>query len=392
MERRRKHLKIFSLTPVFIILAVFFSPKVFGQENVSEYEKRLTVISEQIRELRAKIDEGKKKESTILSRLENIGLNKNLIKKELSLYSIQLEQANSELSSIRKTLPELKARLDREKEGIEKILVTVYKFGKFNSLQFILQAGEIGTLISESKHLALLAQYQEKNISNYAQNLKALETAEREQETKKRDISSLIEYSRKKRQELEVEERKNKALVSEIKTSRKMSLQTLEELQERAEQLQALIKKLLEEEAPLSIPLAPLYEKKGKLPWPLPGKVTSFFGLQKHPQFKTTTKNNGIEILPKENYIIVRSIHPGKVIFADFFQGYGNLIIIDHGMTYYSLYGHCSEFLVKKGDLVQAEQPIARVGDIGSMQGVSLYFEIRYKTKPLDPLQWLKRW
>jgi septal ring factor EnvC (AmiA/AmiB activator) len=391
MERRRKHIKIFPLTSVFIVLTVFFSPKVLGQQDVSEYEKRLTLISEQIRELRAKIEEGKKKESTILSRLESIGLNKNLIKKELSLYSIQLERANSELASIRKTIPELKARLDREKEGIEKILVTVYKFGKLNSLQFLLQAGEIGTLISESKHLALLAQYQEKNISNYAQDLKAFEAAEREQETKKRDISALIEYSRKKRRELDAEERKNKALVNEIKTSRKMSLQTLEELQERAEELQALIKKLLEEEIPLSIPLAPLYEKKGKLPWPIPGKVTSFFGLQKHPQFLTTTKNNGIEIMPKENYIIVRSIHPGKVIFADFFQGYGNLIIIDHGMTYYSLYGHCSEFLVKKGDLVQAEQPIARVGDIGSMQGISLYFEIRYKTRPLDPLQWLKR-
>ncbi len=391
MELRRKVLKNLSLTFFFIILTFLVSPKILGQEDLSEYQKRLTTISEQIRELRAKIEEESKKESTILSRLENIGLNKNLIKKELSLYSIQLEKANSELSSIRKTIPELKARLDREKEGIDRILVTIYKFGKLNSLQFMLQAAEVATLISESKHLELLAQYQEQIISNYAKNLTALKAAERELETRKRDVSSLIEYSRKKRQELEAQERKNKALIEEIKTNRKMHMQTIKELEERAEQLQALIKKILEEEVPLSIPLSPLYEKKGKLPWPLPGRVMSFFGLQKHPQFKTTTKNNGIEISPRENYIIVKSVHPGKVVFADYFQGYGNLIIIDHGMTYYSLYGHCSEFLIKKGDLVKAEQPIARVGDIGSMEGVSLYFEIRYKTKPLDPLQWLKR-
>ena len=391
MELRRKVLKNLSLTSFFIILTFLVSPRIIGQQDVSEYQKHLTVISEQIRELRAKIEEESKKESTILSRLENIGLNKNLIKKELSLYSIQLEKANSELSSIRKTIPELKARLDREKEGIDRILVTIYKFGKLNSLQFMLQAAEVATLISESKHLELLAQYQEQIISNYAKNLTALKAAERELETRKRDVSSLIEYSRKKRQELEAQERKNKALIEEIKTNRKMHMQTIKELEERAEQLQALIKKILEEEVPLSIPLSPLYEKKGKLPWPLPGRVMSFFGLQKHPQFKTTTKNNGIEISPRENYIIVKSVHPGKVVFADYFQGYGNLIIIDHGMTYYSLYGHCSEFLIKKGDLVKAEQPIARVGDIGSMEGVSLYFEIRYRTKPLDPLQWLKR-
>jgi septal ring factor EnvC (AmiA/AmiB activator) len=59
-------------------------------------------------------------------------------------------------------------------------------------------------------------------------------------------------------------------------------------------------------------------------------------------------------------------------------------------MSYYSLYGHCSEILVKKGDLVKAEQPIALVGDIGSFEGDSVYFEIRFKTKPLNPLQWLK--
>ena len=391
MELRRKVLKNLSLTFFFIILTFLVSPRIIGQQDVSEYQKHLTVISEQIRELRAKIEEESKKESTILSRLENIGLNKNLIKKELSLYSIQLEKANSELSSIRKTIPELKARLDREKEGIDRILVTIYKFGKLNSLQFMLQAAEVATLISESKHLELLAQYQEQIILNYTKNLTALKAAERELETRKRDVSSLIEYSRKKRQELEAQERKNKALIEEIKTNRKMHMQTIKELEERAEQLQALIKKILEEEVPLSIPLSPLYEKKGKLPWPLPGRVMSFFGLQKHPQFKTTTKNNGIEISPRENYIIVKSVHPGKVVFADYFQGYGNLIIIDHGMTYYSLYGHCSEFLIKKGDLVKAEQPIARVGDIGSMEGVSLYFEIRYRTKPLDPLQWLKR-
>ncbi len=60
-------------------------------------------------------------------------------------------------------------------------------------------------------------------------------------------------------------------------------------------------------------------------------------------------------------------------------------------MNYYSLYGHCSEFLVEKGDFVKTGQPMALIGDMGSWKGEALYFEIRYKTKPLNPLQWLKR-
>lgn len=222
------------------------------------------------------------------------------------------------------------------------------------------------------------------------ENLDQLETAEKELQTKKKEASRLIKNAEKKRKELQAQERKNRALITEIKKNKKLHLQTLEELKVRAQQLLILIEKLLKEEISFPINLIPLYEKKGKLPWPIEGKVTTEFGLQRHPQFKTITMNNGIEISPRKNYVIVRAIHPGKVVYSDYFQGYGNLIIVDHGMSYYSLYGHCSDILVKKGDLVKAEHPIALVGDIGSLEGDSVYFEIRFKTKPLNPLQWLK--
>ena len=101
--------------------------------------------------------------------------------------------------------------------------------------------------------------------------------------------------------------------------------------------------------------------------------------------------NNGVEIAPGDGDLSVRSVHAGKVVFADHFQGYGNLLIVDHGQTYYSLYGHLAEFLVGKGDFVKTGQPIGVAGDTGSMVGVAVYFEIRYKTKPVDPLQWLSR-
>ena len=383
--------KSFHLIVISVILVLTSFPVAFGQQDISEFQKRLTKIDEQIKQLRVKIKEEEKKESTTLSRLERIGFRKRLIRKEISRYTIRSEKANRELSSIKKRIPELKAKLDKEKQSIEKILITTYKFGKFNFLQFMLQAQDVGTLISESKHLTLLAQYQEKIISNYMGTLSELKTAEKELERKKKEISLLIQNAKQKRREFEVQERRSRALIREINKNKKIHLQTIEELKERAEQLQLLIKKLTKEEISFPFRLIPLYEKKGKLSWPIEGKVITSYGLQRHPQFKTITMNNGIEISPRKNYLIVRSIHPGKVVYSDHFQGYGNLIIIDHGMSYHSLYGHCSDLLVKKGDLVKAEQPIALVGDIGSLKGDSVYFEIRFKTKPLDPLQWLKR-
>jgi septal ring factor EnvC (AmiA/AmiB activator) len=382
--------KPYRIIGISIILTLILSLDAYSEQDVSQYQERLAKVSQQIEQLRAKIEEEEKKESTTLSQLEKIGFNKGLIKKEISLYALQLEKANRELRSLNKRIPELEAKLDEETQSIEKILITTYKFGKFNFLQFVLQAENVGTLLAENKNLTLLAQYQEKIISTYTDNLDQLEKAEKELKAKKEEASRLIENAEKKRKELQVQERKNRALITEIKKNKKLHLQTLDELKVRAQQLLILIEKLLKEEISVPINLIPLYEKKGELPWPIEGEVTSKFGLQRHPQFKTTTMNNGIEISPRKNYMIIRSVHPGKVVYSDYFQGYGNLIIIDHGMSYYTLYGHCSDILVKKGDLVKAEQPIALVGDIGSLEGDSVYFEIRFKTKPLDPLQWLK--
>ena len=135
----------------------------------------------------------------------------------------------------------------------------------------------------------------------------------------------------------------------------------------------------------------PFYEMKGKLAWPLDGRVIARFGVERHRQFNTIVMNNGIEIAPTDKKAAIKALHAGKVVFADYFQGYGNLIILDHGLNYYTLYGHCAEFLVAKGDFVREDQPIASVGDSGSLKGPCLYLEIRYRAKPLDPLQWLRR-
>ena len=81
----------------------------------------------------------------------------------------------------------------------------------------------------------------------------------------------------------------------------------------------------------------------------------------------------------------------GHVVYTGWFKGYGNLIILDHGNEYYTLYAHVAEMLVKEGDDVRPAQRIGTVGDTGSLVGPRLYFEVRYQGKPQDPEQWLRQ-
>ncbi len=383
--------RIYIISRILLLLALSLSLSFSGQQDVTEYKKRLANISDQIDQLKLRLEEEEKKESTFLSELDRIGFHKNLIRKEISLYTMQLGKTNRELSSIQRRIPQLRSKLDDEKESIEKILVAMYKFGKVNPLQFMIQAENMGTLVSESKNLTLLVQYQNKVISSYVDTLSLLNDSEKELEEKKKESSNLIWKTKNKRQELDLQERRQKAFIKEIEENKKMHLQALQELNERAQQLQILIEKLLKEEISFPITIVPLYEQRGKLPWPLEGAVVSTFGRQVHPQFRTVTFNNGIEISPQKNQAVVKAIHSGKVVFSDYFKGYGNLLIIDHGIRYLSFYGHCADFLVKMGDLVKTGQPIAIVGDTGSLKGITLYFEIRSKAKPVDPLKWLRR-
>ena len=362
-----------------------------AKQDVTDFEKRLAKINGQISELRGKIEAEALKETSILSSLARINLSKALIEREIAAQNLQMEKAGTELAGIQGETRRLKAELDKDNAAIEKTLVTLYKFGRLNFFHFILQAQNFESYMTESKRLALLARYQEDTVVAYLKTLAELTEAQGRVDAKQKDVAAILRATNIKKRELEAEQRKNTELVQGIRQNRKTYEQTLQELRDSAEQLQVMMKKIASDQWTLPSAFVPLYERRGKLAWPLEGRIITSFGLQKHPRFNTIVMNNGVEIVPAKDKSLILAIHPGKVVYADYFQGYGNLIIVDHGMTYYTLYGHCSQFLAALGDMVGAGQPIALVGDSGSLTGESLYFEIRYKTKALDPLQWLKR-
>lgn len=378
-------------TLLSLILLPVLIPEVLPQEqSIDRYEKELKDIAGRIDALQKLLRQEEKREATILSQLDRIGMRKELLRKEISLHHAKLRKTEAELQATQSRIGELQALLQREKGNIIRVLATLYKFGRISYTHLFLQVKDIDSLISGNKHLALLAHSQDRVIQTYSGALDELHTSERDQEIRRTTVQELLAGAQGKREELTRTERDNQKLITQIEENRDIHQRTIEELNQRAQQLQNLIKELIDAQSSLPFTPIPLMDVKGLMDWPMDGLVTSRFGLQTHPRFKTVTKNNGIEISPRSTNM-VKAIHPAKVAYSDYFQGYGNLIILDHGLKYYTLYGHLSDFLVAKGDVVRTGQPIAVVGDLGSLRGESLYFEIRFQTQPLNPLQWLKR-
>ncbi len=130
----------------------------------------------------------------------------------------------------------------------------------------------------------------------------------------------------------------------------------------------------------------PFAEARGQLPWPVDGRLLARFG---SPRDDGRLKWDGV-LIGAAAGTRVRAIHDGRVVFADWLRGAGLLVIIDHGGGYLSLYGHNQSLLKAAGDLVKAGEAIANVGSSGGRDSPALYFAIRQKGQPSDPLAWCR--
>ena len=130
--------------------------------------------------------------------------------------------------------------------------------------------------------------------------------------------------------------------------------------------------------------------QKGRLAVPANGNIIARFGPSKTGDYKAFTFQKGIDIRVERGEP-VRSVFRGEVMFAEWLKGYGNLLIINHGENYYSLYAHVEEVFKQRGERVDTGEVIATAGDTGSIKGLCLHFEIRHHGKPVNPMKWLKK-
>ena len=185
-----------------------------------------------------------------------------------------------------------------------------------------------------------------------------------------------------------------KQLLDDIRSQKALELAAIDALTQAANDLDDKIKSINRDmdaavtEKNTSLKAFSAY--KGLLIMPVQGRIISLFGPYKNPKYDITNFRSGIDIKAEKGEPI-RAVFRGKVLYASWFKGYGNMIILDHSNNYYTIYAHLEEIFKSKGDTVESHEVIATVGDTGSMAGAKLYFEVRHHGKPENPLMWLKK-
>ena len=262
------------------------------------------------------------------------------------------------------------------------------------------------------RHLTTLATVDARLIREYRVTSEGLAERKSRLEARQKDLTDLRSEVDEERAEADREAAKRQGLLARVKDERAYHDRMVGELSEATRRLEAFIRDLQERAAQggggqggaLQRPgrarrrrsTAHLVRSgtgfaslRGRLAWPADGRVVGEYGAQVHPRFGTKTFRNGIDIDVAEGTSIT-AVAPGHVLYTGWFRGYGNLIIVDHGGEYYTLYAHASNIRVAEGDEIKQGQAIGTVGDTGSLQGPRLYFEVRHGGRPQDPAQWLR--
>ncbi len=223
-------------------------------------------------------------------------------------------------------------------------------------------------------------------IESFRETLTALEANSAELAATAIELAASQERLEAQRLNLSQESAQRETLLSALSADIAARSDELLQLGEDREHLETLIEQI--QDAIASIPppdqITPFAQAKGSLPWPVAGLPLNRFGAA---YSDGNLHRQGI-VLSAEQGSAVRSVHPGRVVFADWLRGSGLLVVVDHGEGYLSLYAQNQDLVKRKGDWVNRGEALATAGANGGTGQPGLYFEIRHNGQALDPAQW----
>ena len=308
----------------------------------------------------------------------------------------------------RKTIFQLKKDILKNENELESLRIRYrsrvlksYKKGNLSDLEKVFSSTTWRQAIYRSQYLKLISKIEKKLTKNIEKLLVdisrqkvELEVALRDNLNLKRDKQTQITSYRNMRINREKE-------LNRIRNDKNALTSYVSEKEEGIEQLEKIIKRVLEDKARFERELRIRQQQetlktksfkalKGQLPWPAEGRIISKFGRQWNPKLKTTTENPGIDIKGKPGSSI-RTVLGGVVTTITYIRGYGTTIIVDHGGGFYTVYSHVTNIQTNVDSQVRNGDVIAYMGDSGSINGSKLHFEIWGKGQKLDPERWLRK-
>ncbi|MBI5756724.1 MAG: peptidoglycan DD-metalloendopeptidase family protein [Nitrospirae bacterium] len=387
---------------IFLILCLNVNNTTFAERKdlqglereIEQSQKRLSDVDRQIKEKKRAAQKVGVEEKKVLNNIEL--RKKNLSGKRIRLTKVGKDMVQKE-REIKRTLGDVNllttdlSRRRIEMAGFLNGLYKSYLVKQRDSTEIILSSTDYNDFRMRLKYQDRLLGEADRIMKGIGDDMEALE--EQLLTLNRRHHTLLLEKVNLEGDKVSIERdiRQKRRQLAGIQKKRAEYEEDLKRLSSASAELKKAISSYEKQQGQMSSIIDHGFgREKGRLIWPIEGDVVSTFGRQKHPEFDEYIYKKGIEIAAKGGREI-KAVYEGIVAYADWLKGYGHIVIIDHGNSFYSIYAHASRILVSKGARVKKGAAVALNGyDNANTPGRgSLYFEIRHNGEPVDPLIWL---
>jgi murein hydrolase activator len=366
------------------------------KQKLKEMVRQAESLNERLKSSQTLLVEMTGKEKSLLDELNRVEQVLNETRRQVRAARMELEPLKEKVAALEQQQGQLEKQIQEAEAYTAQRLVALYKLGWIGRMQLLATASSFYDLISRKAALARILVHDEALLEKLRRDQTALATiVEQLNEGKAQRLAAQMVLDRRIEQ-LRSEQAGRAGLLETVRGRKEYEHAALKALRQAAEELDGMIGRLKAEPAPrpaappVPIPNDVFEQSKGLLQWPVRGKIVSSFGPYRDEKTNLQNFQSGIDI-KAERGEPVRAVSGGYTIYANWFKGLGNMIIIDHGSQYYTVYAHLEEVFKVKGDRVEKDEVIATVGDSGSMMGPGLRFEVRHRGKPVDPMQWINK-
>jgi septal ring factor EnvC (AmiA/AmiB activator) len=382
LPRPESRRRLFRDAPGTLLLVLLFVLPAQAQRT------DLDRIRTDITRMKHRLEEVRRQAQSAARELEVVELELSIRTNELELANAAEAKLTAEQQAIEGQIATLMPRIAQQKSDLRKRLVALYRLGGLSYVRLFLALDDDRNPIEAMSMLSYLVTRDSRLVTRF-QNAREQLAARRQLLTERQ--------ARLHQARLVVEQRRlavvaareqQQRVLARLRTEESGAAQQLAALEEKARRLQRLVDVLSQQQRGV-VASIDIRSVQGALDWPAKGKVIERFGRQRNPKFATFTVNNGLKIEAVAG-TPVRAVFQGTVLFSQWFKGYGNLIILDHGNRVFSLYGNLKAPAVAAGDRIATGQPIAGVGESEETGSGHLYFEIRTNNQPEDPRKWLR--
>jgi len=372
-----------------IVLAGLVATPLSIADDKSNKQQQLKVLLKKIDKLKQTIDVKENSKSRYIKQLKNIERGIGKVNRDIGKVNAQIKTRKAELSKLRATRLEHQRKLSRENEFLAEQVYAAFTLGQQEKVKLLFSQQHPQALQRNLVYYEYFSNARVNLISRVQGSIDRIIETEAQIRQAQLELQKDQQALASQKQQLDRDLGKRKTIVASLDSQLQQQGGSLSRLQDEAAQLQNLISSIQDifNDAPeANVSLKPFARQKGKLAWPVKGRVRRLFGRHKP---LSDLRWQGV-VIEAKNGTPVMAVSHGRIGFADWLRGFGNLIIIDHGNSYLSLYGHNESLFKSAGEWVDAGGVISSIGSSGGQKKPGLYFEIRKKGKPQNPSGWCK--